>query len=73
MINLVYQTWIPVSAVLLLIGFVPGMPNLLFIASAIVAATAGFLARRVEKKETKTEDTSEDENIQEDVDGDQLD
>ena len=67
------RAWIPVSAVLLLIGFVPGMPNLLFIASAIVAATAGFLARRVERKrETKTEDTSEDENIQEDVDGDQL-
>ena len=41
------RAWIPVSAVLLLIGFVPGMPNLLFIASAIVAATAGFLARRV--------------------------
>ena len=45
------RAWIPVSAVLLLIGFVPGMPNLLFITSAIVAATAGFLARRVERKE----------------------
>ena len=67
------RAWIPVSAVLLLIGFVPGMPNLLFIASAIVAATAGFVARRVERKrETNAEDTSEDENIQEDVDGDQL-
>ena len=67
------RAWIPVSAVLLLIGFVPGMPNLLFITSAIVAATAGFLARRVERKrETKIEDSIEDENIQEDVDGDQL-
>jgi flagellar biosynthesis protein FlhA len=67
------RAWIPVSAVLLLIGFVPGMPNLLFITSAIVAATAGFLARRVERKrETRTEDSIEDENVQEDVDGDQL-
>ena len=67
------RAWIPVSAVLLLIGFVPGMPNLLFITSAIVAATAGFLARRVERKrETKIEDSIEDENVQEDVDGDQL-
>ena len=55
------RAWIPVSAVLLLIGFVPGMPNLLFITSAIVAATAGFLARRVERKrETKIEDSIED-------------
>ena len=67
------RAWIPVSAVLLLIGFVPGMPNLLFITSAIVAATAGFLARRVERKrETKIEDSIEDENVQDDVDGDQL-
>ncbi len=67
------RAWIPVSAVLLLIGFVPGMPNLLFVTSAIVAATAGFLARRVERKrETKIEDSIEDENVQDDVDGDQL-
>ncbi len=67
------RAWIPVSAVLLLIGFVPGMPNLLFIMAAIVAATAGFLARRVERKrETKIEDSIEDENVQDDVDGDQL-
>ena len=67
------RAWIPVSAVLLLIGFVPGMPNLLFITSAIVAATAGFLARRVERKrETKIEDSIEDENVQDNVDGDQL-
>ncbi len=67
------RAWIPVSAVLLLIGFVPGMPNLLFIASSIVAATAGFLARRVERKrETKSEDQKEVDKIQENSDGDQL-
>ena len=67
------RAWIPVSAVLLLIGFVPGMPNLLFIASAIVAATAGFLARRVERKrETKIENENEDDKIQDAGDADQL-
>ena len=67
------RAWIPVSAVLLLIGFVPGMPNLLFIASAIVAATAGFLARRVERKrETKKENENEDDKIQDAGDTDQL-
>ena len=63
----------PVSAVLLLIGFVPGMPNLLFIVSAIVAATAGFLARRVERKrEIKSGDEDEVDKIEEESDGDQL-
>ena len=67
------RAWIPVSAVLLLIGFVPGMPNLLFIASAIVAATAGFLARRVERKrETKSVDENAVDKIEEESDGDQL-
>ena len=67
------KAWIPVSAVLLLIGFVPGMPNLLFIASAIVAAAAGFLARRVERKrETEVNEENKDDNVEEDSDGDQL-
>ena len=67
------RAWIPVSAVLLLIGFVPGMPNLLFITSAIVAATAGFLARRVERKrETKIENENEDDKIQDAGEADQL-
>ena len=67
------KAWIPVSAVLLLIGFVPGMPNLLFIASAIVAAAAGFLARRVErKKDIEVDYESKDDISEEDSDGDQL-
>jgi flagellar biosynthesis protein FlhA len=67
------RAWIPVSAVLLLIGFVPGMPNLLFILSAAVAATAGYLARGAERKrETKSVDVAEEEKFHEDSDGDQL-
>ena len=67
------KAWIPVSAVLLLIGFVPGMPNLLFIAAAIVAAAAGFLSRRVERKrEVEVDDENNDTAIEEDSDSDQL-
>ena len=67
------KAWIPVSAVLLLIGFVPGMPNLLFITSAIVAAAAGFLARRVERKrEIEVDDEKKVDTVEEDSDGDQL-
>ena len=67
------KAWIPVSAVLLLIGFVPGMPNLLFIAAAVVAATAGFLSRRVERKrEVEVDDENNDSSIEEDSDSDQL-
>ena len=45
------RAWIPVSAVLLLIGFVPGMPNFLFLAAAAVAGFAGFMMRRKEQSE----------------------
>ena len=67
------KAWIPVSAVLLLIGFVPGMPNLLFIGAAVVAAAAGFLSRRVERKrEVEVDDENNDSSIEEDSDSDQL-
>ena len=67
------RAWIPVSAVLLLIGFVPGMPNLLFIISAIVAAAAGFIARGAERKrDMKIQDVKEEDNIEENSDSDQL-
>ena len=57
------RAWIPVSAVLLLIGFVPGMPNLLFIVSAAVAAGAGFLSRSIERKR----EVSDQDLIQSDI------
>ncbi len=42
------RAWLPVSGVLLLIGFVPGMPNLLFLSAALVAAGVGFITRKKE-------------------------
>ncbi len=43
----IFRAWLPVSAVLLFIGFVPGMPNFLFLTAA---ALAGFGAWRINKK-----------------------
>ena len=39
-----FRAWVPVAGVLLLIGFVPGMPNFLFLFAAAVGLTA-FLLR----------------------------
>lgn len=36
------RAWIPVAGVLMLIGFVPGMPNIMFLAAALIAAGAGY-------------------------------
>ena len=44
------RAWLPVSAVLFLIGFVPGMPNALFLTAAILAGAVGYHMRRREQK-----------------------
>jgi flagellar biosynthesis protein FlhA len=53
------RAWFPVAGVLMLIGFVPGMPNLMFLAAAGVSAFAGYRAYVREKNgpidETATE------------------
>ncbi len=40
------QAWGPVAVVLLMIGLVPGMPNLIFLTSAALAGGAAYLAHR---------------------------
>ncbi len=58
------RAWIPVSAVLLLIGFVPGMPNIMFLFAALIAAGAGYWAHFRERKadeKTTSLDISEEE------------
>ena len=40
------RAWYPVAGVLLILGFVPGMPNLLFLIAAIVAGIVAFLVNR---------------------------
>ena len=56
------RAWIPVSGVLLLIGFVPGMPNFMFLAAALVAAGAGywsFMKERQEREDVAPAEASE--------------
>ena len=38
----IFRAWIPVSAVLLFIGFVPGMPNFMFLTAAAVAGIGAW-------------------------------
>ena len=52
----VSSAWIPVSGVLLLIGFVPGMPNVMFLAAALVAGGAGYWSLIREKRKQNEED-----------------
>jgi flagellar biosynthesis protein FlhA len=42
------RAWLPVSAVLFLIGLVPGMPNFMFLIAALIAGTTGIVMRRRE-------------------------
>ena len=48
------SAWIPVSGVLLLIGFVPGMPNIMFLAAALVAGGAGYWSLMRERNGSKS-------------------
>ena len=43
------RAWLPVAGVLLLIGFVPGMPNILFLLAALLAAGIGWWTLRREQ------------------------
>ena len=55
------SAWIPVSGVLLLIGFMPGMPNFLFLIAALIAASAAYFVHLSEQKaETQLIETEEE-------------
>ena len=36
------RAWMPVAGVMMIIGFIPGMPNFLFLTAALIALTAGI-------------------------------
>ena len=60
------RAWIPVAGVLMLLGFVPGMPNFMFLLAALVAAGAGYWSfTREQAAEAEasapTEDTASDD------------
>ena len=57
------KAWLPAAGVLLLIGFIPGMPNLLFILSAFIALGIAFLIyKKTNKAESEKELLLEEEN-----------
>ena len=41
-----FRAWLPVTGVLLLLGFIPGMPNLLFILGYLFSAAIAFYIHR---------------------------
>ena len=63
------KAWFPAAGVLLLIGFIPGMPNLLFIISAFFAGGIGYyLLKKSRKDEIEESLKIEEENNEEDKD-----
>ena len=58
------SAWIPVSGVLLLIGFMPGMPNFLFLIAALIAASAAYFVHLSEQK-TETQPIEKEEEVEE--------
>ena len=58
------RAWIPVSGVLLLIGFMPGMPNFLFLIAALIAASAAYFVHLSEQK-SETQSIEKEEEVEE--------
>ena len=58
------SAWIPVSGVLLLIGFMPGMPNFLFLVAALIAASAAYFVHLSEQK-TEAQPVETEEEVEE--------
>ena len=57
------RAWVPVSAVLLLFGLVPGMPNTLFLAGALVSgAIAWFTSKNSDEITNETAEEEKEEN-----------
>ena len=54
------RAWIPVSGVLTLIGFVPGMPNLMFLVAAAIAGGVGYWSWMREKLAEQDDEFAQD-------------
>ncbi len=66
------RAWIPVAGVLMLIGFVPGMPHLMFLVAALVAAGAGYWSWMRERDGGSDDATLAEENAEEAASPDQI-
>ena len=61
------KAWMPVSAVLLLFGLVPGMPNALFIAGSIFAGLIAWYTSRSKKSDKNENIENQDEDNAESI------
>ena len=52
------RAWLPVSGVLLLIGFVPGMPNTLFLIAGAIAGLVGYLSMNLKQNAMQSDEES---------------
>ena len=50
------KAWVPAAGVILLIGFIPGMPNLLFVFFGILAALTGYYFHKKSKNQSNLEE-----------------
>ena len=66
------RAWIPVAGVLMLIGFVPGMPNLMFLVAALVAAGAGYWSWMRERNGNSDDAALAEEGTEEEASPDQI-
>jgi flagellar biosynthesis protein FlhA len=67
------RAWIPVSGVLMLIGFVPGMPNFMFLFAALVAGFAAYWSYKREAAARSDEAAGEGDVEAEESKPDQID
>lgn len=51
-----FRAWLPVTGVLLLLGFIPGMPNLMFLTAAAISGALAYYIKRQESKDNSAQD-----------------
>ena len=51
-----FRAWLPVTGVLLLLGFVPGMPNLMFLTAAAISGALAYYIKRQESQDHSVQD-----------------
>ncbi|MGB2210093.1 MAG: flagellar biosynthesis protein FlhA [Candidatus Puniceispirillaceae bacterium] len=51
-----FRAWLPVTGVLLLLGFVPGMPNLMFLTAAAISGALAYYIKRQESQDNSAQD-----------------
>ena len=51
-----FRAWLPVTGVLLLLGFIPGMPNLMFLTAGVISGALAYYIKKQESTEPNQND-----------------